>query len=50
MAPGVEFPRGAGLWVPLGVDEAVVTRRGATFLQALVRMKPGASVPAFSFR
>ncbi len=41
MAPGVEFPRGAGLWVPLGVDPRVVERRGATFLQAIARIKPG---------
>jgi len=41
MAPGVEFPRGAGLWVPLGVDAEIVERRGATFLQAIARVKPG---------
>lgn len=43
MAPGVEFPRGAGLWLPLGVDPRIVERRGATFLQAIVRVKPGNS-------
>ena len=43
MAPGVEFPRGAGLWVPLGVERRVVERRTATFLQAIVRLKPGVS-------
>ncbi len=43
MPPGAEFPTGAGLWVPLGVEERVVTRRGATFLQAIVRTKPGVS-------
>ncbi len=43
MAPGVEFPRGAGLWIPLGVDRAVAARRGATFLQAIARVKPGIS-------
>ena len=43
MADGVEFPRGAGLWFPLGVDRAVVDRRGATFLQAIARTKPGVS-------
>ena len=42
MAPGVEFPRGAGLWVPLGVEQGIVERRGATFLQAIARLKPGA--------
>src|ERR1700722_3816457 len=43
MAEGVEFPRGAGLWIPLGVERAVVERRGATFLQAIARTKPGVS-------
>jgi putative ABC transport system permease protein len=43
MAPGVEFPRGAGLWVPLGVEAEIVERRGATFLQAIARVKPGIS-------
>ena len=41
MGPGVEFPRGAALWVPLGIDQRVVERRGATFLQAVARSKPG---------
>lgn len=41
IAAGAEFPRGAGLWIPLGVDRAVVDRRGATFLQAIARTKPG---------
>jgi len=43
MAPGVEFPRGAGLWIPLGVEREIVDRRGATFLQAIARAKPGVS-------
>jgi putative ABC transport system permease protein len=43
MAPGVEFPRGAGLWIPLGVEQRIVDRRGATFLQAIARTKPGIS-------
>lgn len=43
MAPGTAFPRGAGLWIPLGVDRAVVDRRDATFLQAIARVKPGIS-------
>jgi predicted permease len=42
MAAGVEFPRGAGLWVPLGVEQRIVERRGATFLQAIARLRPGA--------
>ena len=41
MAPGVEFPRGAALWVPLGIEQRVIERRGATFLQAVARAKPG---------
>jgi len=43
MAAGAEFPRGAGLWIPLGVERAIVDRRGATFLQAIARAKPGVS-------
>jgi putative ABC transport system permease protein len=43
MAAGVEFPRGSGLWIPLGVERAVVDRRGATFLQAIARARPGVS-------
>lgn len=41
MAAEVEFPRGAGLWIPLGVDRAVIDRRGATFLQAITRTRRG---------
>jgi len=41
MARGVEFPRGAGLWIPLGTEQEIVDRRGATFLQAIARVKPG---------
>src|SRR5579864_1270097 len=43
MARGVEFPRGAGFWVPLGVTRNVVEHRGATFLQAIARVKRGVS-------
>ena len=43
MGPGVEFPRGAGLWIPLAVDKNIVERRGATFLQAIARVKAGHS-------
>jgi len=39
MARGVDFPRGAGLWIPLGIDRRVVERRTATFLQAIARVK-----------
>jgi putative ABC transport system permease protein len=41
MASGVDFPRGAGFWTPLGIESRVVERRTATFLQAIARMKPG---------
>ena len=41
MGPGVEFPRGAALWVPLGIEQRVIERRGATFLQAVARATPG---------
>lgn len=43
LAAGVEFPRGAGFWYPLGVEKDVVERRGATFLQAIARVKRGVS-------
>ena len=43
MAAGVEFPLGAGLWIPLGVERDIVDSRGATFLQAIARTKPGIS-------
>jgi len=43
MAPGVEFPRGAGLWFPLGVDQNVIEHRTATFLQAIGRVQPHVS-------
>ena len=39
MAPEVDFPRGAGLWVPLRTE----LRRGATWLVAVARVKPGQS-------
>jgi predicted permease len=43
LGPGVEFPRGAGFWYPLGVEESVVARRTATFLQAIARVRSGAA-------
>jgi hypothetical protein len=43
LAPGIEFPRSAGFWYPLGVEKDVVERRGARFLQAIARVKPGVS-------
>jgi putative ABC transport system permease protein len=41
MARGAEFPGGAGMWVPLGIEARVVERRGASFLQAIARVTPG---------
>ena len=41
MARGVEFPRGAGMWVPLGVEPEITEHRGATFLQAIARIRRG---------
>ncbi|MBC8166340.1 MAG: ABC transporter permease, partial [Bryobacteraceae bacterium] len=38
VAPEVNFPRGAGLWVPLRTD----TRRGMTWLVAIARVRFGA--------
>ena len=43
MERGVNFPRGVGLWIPLGVEPRIVERRGATFLQAIARAKSGVS-------
>ncbi len=50
MAPGVEFPRGAGLWIPLGVDRRVVESRRATFLQAIARIRPGVPTAGIAAR
>ncbi len=43
MGRGVEFPRGAGMWRPLGVEQGIMEHRGATFLQAIARTRPGVS-------
>ncbi len=40
MGPAVDFPRGAGLWVPLGVSPGMQNREN-TYLQAIARRKPG---------
>jgi putative ABC transport system permease protein len=50
MAEGVEFPRGAGLWIPLGVERDIVDRRSETFLQAIARSKPGVSRERIAFQ
>ena len=39
MAPAVNFPRGAGLWVPL----STTTQRSTIWLQAVARVRPGVS-------
>lgn len=39
MGPEVDFPRGVGLWMPMPTE----TRRGMTWLQALVRTRTGVS-------
>jgi putative ABC transport system permease protein len=43
MPPGFDFPEGAQLWTPLGLN-AQWDRRGATFLQVIGRLKPGVSL------
>lgn len=40
MAPGVEFPLGSALWIPLGTRQSVVEGRRSAFLQAVGRTKP----------
>jgi predicted permease len=42
MAPAVDFPRGVGLWVPLGVN-ASANNRDVTYLQAIARVRRGYS-------
>jgi putative ABC transport system permease protein len=42
MAPAIDFPRGVGLWVPLGVS-ALRENRSASYLQAIARVRPGYS-------
>jgi predicted permease len=40
--PAIDFPKGVGLWVPLGVNKDLENRK-AYFLQAIARVKPGYS-------
>ncbi len=42
MASDIDFPRGAGLWLPLGVRENL-DNRAAYYMQAIARVKPGYS-------
>jgi putative ABC transport system permease protein len=44
MAPDFDFPAGAQIWTPLGLD-AQWMNRNATFLQIVGRIKPGISLP-----
>ncbi len=39
----LDFPKGVGLWVPLGVDKDSVDNRNAYYLQAIARVKSGFS-------
>lgn len=40
----IDFPKGVGLWVPLGVNKDIVDNRNAYYLQAIARVKPGYSL------
>ncbi len=42
MAPDIDFPRGAGLWLPLRVTDGLEDR-ATYFMQAIARVKPGYS-------
>jgi putative ABC transport system permease protein len=44
MPPGFDFPQGAELWTPLGLDARIWDNRNATFLQVIGRLKPGLSL------
>lgn len=44
MPPGFDFPQGAELWTPLGLDARFWNDRDATFLQAIGRLRPGVSL------
>jgi putative ABC transport system permease protein len=44
MPPGFDFPAGAELWTPLGLNERAWDNRDATFLQVVGRLRPGVSV------
>lgn len=39
----VDFPKGVGLWVPLGVNKDAIENRNAYYLQAIARIEPGYS-------
>ncbi len=42
MGPQIDFPRGVGLWVPMGVSRDL-ENRSIYFMQAIARIKPGYS-------
>jgi putative ABC transport system permease protein len=44
MPPGFDFPAGAELWTPLGLNERAWDNRDATFLQVVGRLRPGISL------
>jgi putative ABC transport system permease protein len=44
MPPAFDFPQGAELWTPLGLDARFWDNRDATFLQVVGRLKPGVSL------
>jgi putative ABC transport system permease protein len=44
MPPGFDFPAGAELWTPLGLNDRAWDNRDATFLQVVGRLKPGVSL------
>lgn len=44
MPPGFDFPAGAELWTPLGLNERAWDNRDATFLQVVGRLRPGVSL------
>jgi putative ABC transport system permease protein len=46
MPPAFAFPRGVDLWTPLkvGIPQRFLESRGATFLQAVGRLKPGVTL------
>ncbi|HWW17270.1 MAG TPA: ABC transporter permease [Candidatus Saccharimonadales bacterium] len=44
MPSGFDFPTGAELWTPLGLDARFWDNRDATFLQVVGRLRPGVSL------
>jgi putative ABC transport system permease protein len=44
MPSGFDFPAGAELWTPLGLNASTWDDRSATYLQVIGRLKPGVSI------